>query len=278
MKFELHAHLNYLRKKGGPMSEQPVTSEQAPASQPEGQEKLSFMDKAAGVFYEPSKVFASFKTSPVKVADWLIPVALLAIVIAVSTYVRSSSPDLRFQMAQQQSQRYDKMVAQGKMTAEQAEQAKEAMENGSSAFMAIGVFGAVVIIFIFFFLAAAVWLIVGKVILKGDVNYSQMMAVAGLSSWISIVGTIISIVLMVLMSRLDAGLNLGMFMSMDASSKTYSLLKSVDLFSIWNLSATSIGVGTLAGKKGFLPSIWVFGIWIVLMLISIFVLGSMFGG
>jgi Yip1 domain len=258
------------------MSEQPATSEQNPSGQPEGQ--LSFMDKAAGVFYEPSKVFASFKTSPVKVADWLIPLALLAILIGAATYERFSSPDLRFQMAQQQEQRFDKMVADGKMTADQAQQAKERMESGSSSFMGIGIFGAVVATFVIFFVAAAVWLIVGKVILKGDVNYSQMMGVAGLSSWISIVGAILSIVLMVFLSRLDAGLNLGMFMQMDASSKTYSLMRSADLFTFWNLAATSIGVGTLAGKKGFMPVLYVFGIWIVLMLITIFVLGGMFGG
>ncbi len=260
------------------MSEQLNTSAQPPSGGPAGQETLSFMDKAAGVFYEPSKVFTSFKTSPVKVADWLVPLALLAIVVGVATYVRFSSPDLRFQIAQQQEQRIDKMVAEGKMPADQAEQAKERMENGSSAVTAIGIFGAMVAIFITFFVAAAVWLLVGKVFLKGSVNYSQMMGIAGLSSWISLVGAILSIVMTVLLSRLDGGLHLGMFMQMDNSNKGYSLLRVADVFSIWNLAATSIGIGTLSGKKGILPTAWVFGIWIVLMLFVVFVLGGMYGG
>ncbi|HUI31314.1 MAG TPA: YIP1 family protein [Candidatus Acidoferrales bacterium] len=259
------------------MSEQTGTSDHSQANQPDGQEKLSFMDKAAGVFYEPSRVFQALKTSPVKVADWLVPVALLAIVIGVSTYVRFSSPDLRFQMAQQQEQRFDKMVNEGKMTADQAEQAKERMENGSSAFMGIGIFGAVVATFIIFFAAAGVWVLIGKIILKGDVNYSQMMGVAGLASWISVVGVILSIVITVVLSRLDGGLHLGMFMQM-SSDKTYSLLRSADLFAIWNLAASSIGIGTLSGKKGFLPAAWVFGIWIVIVLIAVFVFGGMYGG
>ncbi len=259
------------------MSEQPVTSEQTPSGQPDEQEKLSFMDKAAGVFYEPSKVFASLKTSPVKIADWLVPVLLLAVVIGISTYVRFSSPDLRFQMAQQQEQRFDKMVAEGKMTADQASQAKERVESGSSTFMVIGIIGAVVMTFIIFFLAAAVWLIIGKVFLKGNVNYSQMMGVAGLSSWISIVGVILSIVITVLLSRLDGGLHLGMLTQM-SSDKTYSLLRSADLFSVWNLAVTSIGIGTLAGKKGFMTTVWVFGIWIVIVLVMVFAFGGMYGG
>ena len=252
--------------------EQPTTLEQPPV------EQLSFMDKAAGVFYEPSKVFESFKTSSVKVADWLVPVLLLAIIAGISAYVRSSSPYIRFQIAQQMSQRFDKMVAQGKMTADQAEQAKEKMENGSSLSMIFGVFGAIIGTFIVFFVAAAIWLLVGKTILKGNVNYSQMMGVAGLSSWIMIVGTILAIVLTVLLSRLDGGLHLGMLMQMDASNKTYSLLRSADLFTIWNLAATSIGIGTLSGKKGTSPFVWVFGIWIILILITVFIAGGMFGG
>jgi len=252
--------------------EQPTVLNQPPV------EQLSFMDKAAGVFYEPSKVFESFKTSPAKAGDWLVPVLLLAILIGVSTYVRFSSPDLRFQMAQQQEQRFDKMVAQGRMTAEQAQQATERMENGSSVTMAFGVFGAVVATFIIFFAAAAVWLFIGKVILKGNVNYSKMMGVAGISSWIMVVGTILSIVVTVLASRLDGGLHLGMLMQMSTSNKIYSLARSADLFTIWNLTVTSVGVGALSSKKGIQPTIWVFGIWIILVLISVFVLGGMFGG
>ncbi len=169
------------------------------------------------------------------------------------------------------------MVSEGKMPADQAEQAKERMESGSSAFMSIGIFSGVVAIFIIFFAAAAVWLLIGKVILKGDVNYSQMMGVAGLSSWISLVGVVFSIVIMILLSRLDGGLHLGMLMQM-STDKSYALLRSANLFTIWNLAATSIGIGTLAGKKGVMPAVWVFAIWIVLVLVSVFLLGGMFGG
>lgn len=259
------------------MSEQPVASEQNPSGEPAGVDQLSFMDKVAGVFYEPSRVFGSFKTTPVKVGDWLTPVLLLAVIVGVTVYVTFSSPDLRFQVAQQQEQRIDKMVSEGKMPADQAEQAKERMESGSSAFMSIGIFSGVVAIFIIFFAAAAVWLLIGKVILKGDVNYSQMMGVAGLSSWISLVGVVFSIVIMILLSRLDGGLHLGMLMQM-STDKSYALLRSANLFTIWNLAATSIGIGTLAGKKGVMPAVWVFAIWIVLVLVSVFLLGGMFGG
>ncbi len=269
--FELPSFRAYLSKKGDFVMEEPVTAVQPP------QEPMSFLDKAAGVFYEPSKVFGSLKSSGVKVADWLVPVLLLAIIVGVAVYVRFSSPDLRFQAAQQQEQRFDKMVAEGKMTSEQAEQAKTLMENGSTSFMGIGIFMGVVVIVVIFFVASAVWLLVGKFALKGAMDYSLAMGVTGLATWILIVGAIIGILMTVLLSHLDAGLNLGMLTQSNAG-KTYSLLRSVDLFGLWNLFAISVGLGSLSGKKGAMPAVWVFGVWIVILLLSVFALGGMFGG
>ncbi|MGO9481687.1 MAG: YIP1 family protein, partial [Candidatus Kryptoniota bacterium] len=157
-------------------------------------------------------------------------------------------------------------------------QAKERMENGSPMFMAIGIIGAFFATFIIFFITAGAWLFIGKIILKGSTDYSQSMGVAGISSWIMVLGTIMAIVVTVLLSRPDGGLHLGMFVQMNPSDKTYSLLRSADLFTIWNLAATSIGIGTISGKKGILPYAWVFGIWVALMLIIIFVFGGLFGG
>jgi len=252
--------------------EQSATVEQPPV------EQLSFIDKVAGVFYEPSNVFESFKTSPVKAVDWLVPVLLLAIIVGIATYVKSSMPAVRYQVAQQVEQRLDKMVAQGKMTADQAERAKKPLENASTYGTVFGTFSAVVGRIIIFFAAAAVWLLIGKSILKGNVSYTQMMCVAGISSWIMIVGTVVAVVLMVLLSRPDAGLHLGMLTRMNASSKTYMLLRNADLFTVWNLAATSIGIGTLSGKKGALPFLWVFGIWVALTLIIAFITGRILGG
>jgi hypothetical protein len=260
------------------MSEQYNASEQIAPGPSDQQEHLSFLDRAAGVFYEPSKVFESLKASGVKIGDWLIPVAILALLVGISTYVRFSSPDLRFQVAQQQMQRIDKMVAEGKMTAEAAEQAKESMQSGSAPFMWFGIFGAFIGTFVIFFAAATVWWIIAKAALKGSVDYIQMMGVAGISTWISIVGAILSIFLTVLLSRLDGGLHLGMLVKMNTSNKTYSLLRSADLFNVWNLAVTSIGIGTLSGKKGPLPFVWVFGIWIVFVLLGVFLVGGMYGG
>ncbi len=254
------------------MSEQPVTADQPP------EEKMSFMDRAAGVFYEPSEVFRSLKNDGVKTIDWLVPLAILAILVSLATYVNFSTPDLRMQFVQMQEQRIEKSVNEGKMTADQAQQARDRMEGSSGMFMAFGILGAIVGISIMFFITAGVWLLVGKYFLKGtSMTYAQAMGIAGTSSWIMAVGTIVGIVIAVMFSRFDGGLHLGLLTQMDNENKVYVLLRNVNLFTLWNLAASANGITVFSGKKGFQSYVWVFGIWAVLVLANTFLLGGIFG-
>ncbi len=252
------------------MSEQPVTVNQPP------EEKMSFMDKAAGVFYEPSKVFEALRKDGVKTADWLIPVLILVVLISLATYVGFSTPDLRYQFVQMQEQQLDKSVAKGKMTADQAQQARDRLEGSSGMFMVFGMIGVVVGTFLVFFVTAGVWLLIGKYLLKGaSMNYSQAMGIAGTATWIASVGAIVGIVIAVVFSRFDGGLHLGLLTQMNNSNKAYLLMRNVNMFTLWNLAVSAIGISVFSGKKGFQPYVWVYGIWIALVLINSLLLGGM---
>ncbi len=238
---------------------------------------MTFIDKAAGVFYEPSRVFESIKSTGAKFADWFVPVLILAILGSLSGYVAYSNPDLRYQTMQIMEQSLNKRVTEGKMTAEQAQQAKAAMEGGGSSFLPIlTVMGAFFGIFVVFFVVSGVWLVVAKFALKGSITYAQSMGVVGLSNWIAALGLLIGIVLSITMSKLNAGLNLGLFTQAGTLSKSHILLSKLDLFTIWGLVLISIGLGKLADKKTAEVAMWVFGLWIVWGLFSVFVLGGTF--
>ncbi len=242
-------------------------------------EQLSFMDKAAGVFYEPATVFESVKKAGPKFADWFMPVLVLAIITSIATYVRMTSPDLAFQFQQMQEQRIDKMVANGKMPADQAQQAKDRMSSAAGITAAIGTFSTLVGVFIFFFIAAAITLFIGKVALKApEMTYNHAMVVAGIPSWIGVVGAIIGIVISIMFSRFDGGLHLGMLRQMNTGDKIYQLMANANLFTVWSLLASSIGLAVISGKKTGTAAMWIFGIWVVLVLIGVFILGGLFGG
>ncbi len=257
------------------MSEQPVTADQPPA------EPMSFTDKAAGIFYEPSRVFGAVKTSGVKFVDWFTPLALLIIVGCLASYVQLSSPDLRFQIVQQRESAIEKSLAQGKITSDQASQQRQMIENtvgqGSSSAIVFAVITIIVFFAISFFILSLVWFLVGRFALKSDFTYTQAMAVTGLSDWVVAVGLIFAIVIAVLTSRIDGGLQLGMFIPMDPQNAAYVLLSKIDLFTLWSLAIISIGLGIFSGKKGLRAGIWVFGIWVV-WIFSSFAFTKMFFG
>ena len=253
------------------MSEQPVTVGQPP------EEEMSFMDKAAGIFYEPSKVFDALRRGGVKTVDWLIPVLVLAIVASLATYVRFSTPELRAQMIQMQEQRIDQAVNEGKMTSDQAQQARDRIEGSSSVFVVFGIIGVIVGTFLVFFIAAGVWLLIGKYILKGtSMTYAHAMGLAGVASWIATVGAIMGIVIAVMFARFDGGLHLGLLTQMDNESKRYILMRNINLFTIWNLAVSAVGINVFSGKKGLTAYAAVFGVWIVIVVVNV-LLGGMLG-
>lgn len=247
--------------------------------QPENElETRSFVDNAAGIFYEPSKVFDWFKSAGIKVSDWLVPVLLLALLVALSAYVRVSSPELRSQIIQQQEKAIDKMVNEGKMTPEQAEQAKSIMEDRFSSGSVIGIsaFSAFVFIFIVFFIISGIWYMVGRYALKSQLTYSQAMGIVGISNWILIVGSVVGTAITVALARLDGGLHLGLIRQMSTTDKLYLAMAKVDLFTIWSLLIISIGLARFSNRKTSEAAVWVFGLWIVWAILSVFVLGGKF--
>ena len=249
------------------MSEQPVTAEQPP------EEKMSFTDRAAGIFYEPSEVFESIKKSGVKFVDWFVPLALLIIVGCVASYVQLHSPDLRAQIIQQRETAIEKRVAEGKISSDQADQERQMLEKtvgtGSTFAIVSSMVSIIVFFFIAFFVVSLVWLLVGKFALKSDFDYTRAMAVTGLADWIAAVGLIFAIVIAVLTSRIDGGLQLGMLVPMDPQNTAYVIMSKIDLFTLWSLAVVSIGLGVFSGKKGLRPLIWVLGIWIIWVIVSV---------
>lgn len=249
------------------MSEQPV-----PVDTPQ-ELPMSFTGKAAGVFYRPSKVFESMMSSGVKFVDWFAPLAFMIIVAGITSFVQLKTPALRTQILQQRETAIEGAVREGKVSAKEGSQEEEMAEEnigtGAASTIVLRIFAVSVVLFIAFFVISLVWYLVGKFGLQGPVDYSRGMAVAGLSSWITGVGFIVALIISVLTSRLDGGLQLGMLVAMKPDNLTYLILSKLNLFMVWSLIVVSIGLGVFSGKKGFRAAVWVFGISILWQALSI---------
>jgi len=259
--------------------EQSDTQSTLPEQPQNPQETRSFVDNAAGIFYEPSRVFEWLKTAGVRVTDWFVPVLFFALLGALSAYVRMSSPELRNQIIRQQEKAIDKMVNEGKMTSDQADQAKTVMEDRFSSGSVVGIsaFTAFLFVFIVFFILSGIWYLVGRFGMKSSLTYSQAMGIVGIANWILIVGSIVGTAITVATARLDGGLHLGMLSKMSTTDKLYLAMAKVDFFTIWSLIVISIGLARFSNRKTIDAAVWVFGIWILWGILSILVLGGRFG-
>ena len=95
----------------------PPPTEGAPA------EPSSLMDRLTNVIAAPGEVFAEIKNAPVRASNWLVPLILACIVAAVYASIAFSQPAIVRSMQEQRETTYRKLVAAGKMTQAQADQA-----------------------------------------------------------------------------------------------------------------------------------------------------------
>src|SRR5512136_752549 len=89
---------------------------------------MSFSDKLVGVFASPSELYDNVRQTPPTSSNWVIPTLILVIVGVIMAYLVVSNPSLSDQMKRMASEQMEKglqkQLAAGKITQEQANQAR----------------------------------------------------------------------------------------------------------------------------------------------------------
>jgi hypothetical protein len=237
------------------------------------EEELSHSDKMTGIFTEPSSTFEKIAKFPVKTVDWLLPVLILLVVAAITQILVMSNEEIYYQARQKQIQQiektFDRLVENGQMTREQADQqlerARERMEMGRGPLgwilQTVGIF---FVGFIFFFLVALIYFLFAKFAFKGDGGYTSVLVASGLTSYIVIIQIVLAAILSMDFGRLLNGVSIAALGDIDKSTFVGFILGKIDPFSIWAYSIVSIGLAKMfrsgSTTKYF---ILVFGVWIL---------------
>lgn len=235
------------------------------------EQELSHTDKLIGIITAPKETFEKIAKFPPKTVDWLVPVLILCVVIALTQILVMTNPDIAYQAKQKQMEAiqksFDDAVASGRMTQQQAdeqmnviEERMESMGAITYVFQTLGVFFAV---FIFFFVLCGIYFLLSKFALKGNGTYASALVADGLVSYIGIIHVILAAILAFAFGRLLRDASLASLMDMDKSSIVGWLLAKVDPLSIWAYTVLSIGLAKMfksesTGKY----FIMVFGLWI----------------
>jgi hypothetical protein len=237
-----------------------------------GEEELSHSDKIIGIITEPAATYEKTAKFPSRTIDWLLPLSLILIIVAITRFVVLSNPNIYFAQKQQQTEHMEKvfnqMVASGKMTKEQAQdQMDKALDRMDKARTPMGyIFQFISIIIlgsIIFFIVTTVFFLFSKFIFKGDGNYSSALVANGLSIYIGIIEVIIASVLSIILGRMISDVSIASLAQMNTSSFGGFLLSKLDIINIWGYIIVSIGLAKMFKASSTAKYyIMVFGLWI----------------
>lgn len=242
-------------------------------STPEEEEELSHSDKMIGILSEPSKTFESISKFPPKTIDWLLPIFLLLLFVAVSRIIVLNNDEIKFDAKQKQIAKIEetmqKAVTAGKMTQQQADQQLEKIQEQMDKFgggigTVIQTVGIFIVGFIIFFIMTGIYYLFIKFLLKGEGTFTSALVANGLTAYIAIIAVIIAAILSLVFSRMFNDVSVAAFMNTDKTTFLGFILGRLDIITIWVYIVLSIGFAKMfksvtTGKYYGL----VFGIWII---------------
>jgi hypothetical protein len=237
------------------------------------EEPMSLTDRLIGIYSEPKKVFEEFRDRGVKTVDWLLPTILSIIIVIAAQILMMNNPTIKADLQDQQMKTMQKMVEEGKMTQEKADQAMSNIDN-MKGIQYIGIIvGIPIMSFIILVLMALIYLLLTKFGIKGNPTYMTVLGIIGIVSMISILEVLVMAILSIALGKANAAPTLALLFS-DTTGITHSLLSKVNPFTFWSLAVIGIGLAVVSRKEIMKGIIWVFGLWIVWTLLAIFALSK----
>lgn len=233
---------------------------------------ISFSDIMMNVFAAPADAYEGIRTSPARASVWVVPMIVVILLSCVYTWIMFSNEAIKTQFMDARREALQEQVQSGKIRQDQADAGMDQMEKAGGMMIVGGIIAVAVITPIMLFVIALFLWLIGKFALKADLGYGKYLELWGSSQWIGVLGTIVTILLMVGLGSMYATPSgaLGILGSFKPHNTTHKLLASINVFLIWQLIVVGIGMAKYAGKSsgtGFSVGV---GLWIIWVLISVF--------
>lgn len=237
----------------------------------------SVFAKMFNVFTEPGEVFEEVRGSRPNYLNWLLPL-LLSIVFGVgATFIVFAQPAVRQQLRELTGRAIEKQVAAGNVNRQQAEAQMKIAEMFSGP--VVHSIQVVVGNLMLLFLTALVLWTLGSWIFKAPFGYSKAMEIAGLSSMITVLGAVVTGLLVVITGNMymNPGPVLLVARDFQPANRAHLLLGMLNFFSYWHLFVLSLGLARLARISWLRAFLWLMGLWALLTTIQ-FAVAVLAGG
>lgn len=245
--------------------EEPLPPIVRPAEGPKAP-RTSLAARLLNIFAVPGEVFEEVKAGPRSAMNWLAPTVLLAFVGALSAVVIFSQPAIQQKMREEQSKMVEKNVQAGKMTREQADQYLGIVDKfvNPTVLKITGAAGAVIVSGLRVCWWALVLWLMGRFLLKAQFGYPKTLEVVGLAMMINVLGTVVTMLLIVNLAKLFATPSLALAIGdFDATRKSHLFAGTVNLFELWFVGVASVGLAKLAGVPFIRAGMLVFAFWVL---------------
>lgn len=210
---------------------------------PEPTATLSMTDKFVGILTSPGEIYQSIVSSESKASNWSFPFIIAILFSMVFTYVVFTQPPIQDEMKATQAKQFEKSVAEGKMTQEQADRALEFSQPGSPMFLVFGMVGVVFVLAFTLFVYTLVYWLIGKMIFKSTASYGKILELYGLSWYIMPISTLVTMVMVVGMGSLYAQpAGSVLVANFDPTNQVHKLLMALNVFEFWMIYVASVGL------------------------------------
>jgi hypothetical protein len=217
--------------------------ETAPALDPQAAGMGEF-SRITGIFFEPGKSFADVAARP----RWIAPLVLIVLVSMAFMILYTQRGGWRVMMEQQ-------MANSSRSTQMTPEQREQGIEIGVK-YASLSAYVTPILVPVTFLIIAGVLTGITALILSAPIRFSQVFAIVCYANLPGVIRGILILVVLQMKNIADFDLNNplmfnpGYFMDPKESSKfVYSLATSLDLFSLWVILLTAVGLKAAAGKK-----------------------------
>ena len=202
--------------------------------------EMGLIRRMLGVFFSPGETFASVGRQAGHL-DWLVPLIVVALVSIIS--LRLTMPIVQAETLGKMRQR---IIEQKPDLSE--EKMQETMEKVQGVTETAAFINAPVGAAAWLFVQAAVLLALVNFVLGGRGAYKKVLAVTGYSSLIAVPAAIVTVPLMLARGTMHVQVGLGLLLPASLEgSFLFHFLTYITLFSIWQYSLVSIGVGAVSG-------------------------------
>jgi hypothetical protein len=236
------------------------TSTLAPsAPAPALPEPGSLVARLVGVIFSPRATFAKL----VPKAPWLGALAVVTLLTAGGQYAFLSTEVGQEAMVDQQVHQAE-LRNGGNITQQQIDMF-ESLKTKNRYIVGVSI---LIVGPIMTFVFAGIYFGVFNALLGGDASYKQVLAIVTHSGAVNIVQTLFVLPLNYVRESASSATTLGVFVQsfMDESSFVARVLGMIDLFIVWNLVVSAIGLGVLYRRKTG-PIFWsLMGVYVVIVL------------